>query len=523
MLLLLAGALVASCSSDELGISGSTKVSKIVATISSFEEETDEGITRTSYSYDSSRGYEAVWAEGDILGIYPVGGDQVAFPLSEGIGTASASFNGGAWALKGTYRYAAYYPFSTDNYTIPETEIPVSYLGQKQTGNNTTSHFAAYDYMAAAATQPNAAGVVTLPFEHLGTYLVFPLTLPKAGTYTKLTLTSSVGEFITEGTIDLSAAKPAITATATSASISMDLDNIVLTAANQVLTVNMLIAPVNLTGSTITISVTDSNGDTYSNMEKAWTRSATFEPNKTSRVSRTLSYSGTSGTIEGGGGVEDDDEASTNMHNGHEYVDLGVVVDGKPVYWATTNIGADSPADYGLYFAWGETVGYTEHKNFNQNFDWASYSSDLCGGSFDKMKKYCTDSFFGTVDNKTVLDPEDDAAHENWQGAWCMPTKEELDALCTQCDWTWTTMENSGGESISGYKVSNKTDSNKYIFLPAAGLRDIGHAGLCGSYWSSSLGTTFSNYAYYLGFSLGDQATEDYYRCYGRSIRPVCQ
>lgn len=222
---------------------------------------------------------------------------------------------------------------------------------------------------------------------------------------------------------------------------------------------------------------------------------------------------------------------SNDPYNGHEYVDLGVVVDGKPVYWATTNIGAEVPADYGLYFAWGETVGYgseTASDGYTttdgHKFDWVSYSSDLCGGGYDKMKKYCTDSKYGTVDNKTVLDPEDDAAHVNWQGAWRMPTKAEQDALRAQCTWTWTTMTNSAGKSINGYKVSNKTDSSKFIFLPAAGYRSDDYLSeVAQGYWSSSLYASNSRHACCLDFtsSYYDWATN--YRCCGQSVRPVCQ
>lgn len=236
-----------------------------------------------------------------------------------------------------------------------------------------------------------------------------------------------------------------------------------------------------------------------------------------------------------------EDDGEIEVPSKHEYVDLGVVVDGKPVYWATTNIGATLPADYGLYFAWGETVGYgsspqgevvDEYGSVEvlvldgRLFDWASYSSDLCGGDYDKMKKYCTDSEYGIVDNKTVLDPEDDAAHVNWQGAWRMPTAEELDALRTQCTWTWTTMINSAGEEVNGYKVSNKSNSSKFIFLPTAGRRyygDLYYAGSYGYYWSSSLHTSNSNFASYLYFDSGDYDWYDRIRCYGQSVRPVCQ
>lgn len=452
--------------------------------------EDGEPQTRTSYTFGAS-GYEAVWATGDVLGIYPLGGDQVAFPISDGVGTTRAVFDGGAWALRGTYKYAAYYPFSQDNYTISETEIPVTYIGQIQSSNNATTHLAKYDYMAAAATQPSSDGSVILPFKHLGSYLTLPLTLPKAGTYTKLTLTSSSGEFITKGTVDLSAATPVITATETSPSISLNLDNIVLTAENLVLTANMLIAPVDLTGSTITITVTDSNGAIYTNKEKAWTRSAAFLANTTYKASRTLSGSGTGGEIEGGGGLEEDDD-TPNMHNGHEYVDLGLP---SGTLWATCNVGATKPEEYGDYFAWGETEPYYTQGHSLDNpcsnwetgktgYNWASYK--WCNGNSMTLTKYCHSSNYGIKDDKTILDLEDDAARQKWGGSWHMPTKSEFEELYKNCTWEW-----SSQNTIRGYKVTS-TNGN-WIFLPATGYRDDVNFisnGLEGNYWSS----TFDEY-----------------------------
>lgn len=204
--------------------------------------------------------------------------------------------------------------------------------------------------------------------------------------------------------------------------------------------------------------------------------------------------------------------------NGYEYVDLGVVVDGKPVYWSTTNIGAEQPADYGHYFAWGETVGYTEDTNDGRKFDWASYSPNLCGGSSSDIKKY------NSSDGKSVLEPGDDAAHVNWQGDWRMPTQEEQEALLSQCTWTWTTMTNSKGESVNGNKVSNKSDPSKFIFLPAAGsLREdkLFRPGY-GFYWSATRYISYGS-AYYLNFYSSQHSEMFQDRCRGHSIRPVCQ
>ena len=103
----------------------------------------------------------------------------------------------------------------------------------------------------------------------------------------------------------------------------------------------------------------------------------------------------------------------------HEYVDLGL-----SVKWATCNMGASSPEEYGDHYAWGETE--TE-----STYDWNTYK--WCKGSKNTLTKYCTDSDYGTVDNKTVLDPEDDVAQVKWGGNWRMPTDAEIEELRENC------------------------------------------------------------------------------------------
>lgn len=199
-----------------------------------------------------------------------------------------------------------------------------------------------------------------------------------------------------------------------------------------------------------------------------------------------------------------------------EYVDLGLP---GGTLWATCNVGADKPEESGLYFAWGETRGYT--KDENHSFDWDNYK--WCNGSESKMTKYSTDSSYGKVDNKTVLDPEDDAATANWGIGWRMPTKEEIDDLCnsTYCTWTWET--NYNGSGVSGYEVKSKSNSNS-IFLPASGCRgdtSLYNEGSFGSYWSRELETSNSYNAYCLYF-YSSYIDCDYFLCdYGRSVRAV--
>jgi conserved domain protein len=191
--------------------------------------------------------------------------------------------------------------------------------------------------------------------------------------------------------------------------------------------------------------------------------------------------------------------------DGHEAVDLGL-----SVKWATCNVGANSPEEYGGYYAWGET----EEKSY---YDWSTYK--YCNGSYGTMTKYCTNSSWGTVDNKTVLDPEDDVAHVKWGGSWRMPTSGEIYELVNNCFWTWTTQN-----GVKGYVVTSKSNGNS-IFLPAAGGRwyeNVYISGSGGYYWSASLGESCSSNAYYLDFYSGHRRLYNL-RYDGFSVRPVTE
>ena len=204
-----------------------------------------------------------------------------------------------------------------------------------------------------------------------------------------------------------------------------------------------------------------------------------------------------------------DPNPNTGSENGHEYVDLGL-----SVKWATCNVGATKPEEYGDYFAWGETQP-------KSTYDWSTYK--YCNGSSTSLTKYCTSSSYGTVDNKTTLDLSDDAARANWGGSWRMPTGAELTELLEQCTWTWTTQN-----GVYGYKVTSKKSgySNKSIFLPAAGYRydsSLRSAGSYGIYWSSLLLTSSSSSAFYLYFYSSYVVGSGNTRYSGVSVRPVCQ
>jgi len=233
--------------------------------------------------------------------------------------------------------------------------------------------------------------------------------------------------------------------------------------------------------------------------------------------------------------MSDDGEESISADK-YECVDLGVVVNGKKILWAKRNIGAEFEYEYGNYYAWGETRAYGEEDLSNEhnyssansylrkNYTWSTYK--WCSGTTNKtLTKYCSLESYGSVDEKTVLDMEDDAAHVNWGVPWRIPTRAELNALRSQCDWTWIeASEVNGFGGKAGYKVANKTNSSIYIFLPAAGWRNgtsLRDAITDGSYWSASLDETTPNYAFRIGFQSGNVSVVGRDRCSARSIRPV--
>lgn len=192
----------------------------------------------------------------------------------------------------------------------------------------------------------------------------------------------------------------------------------------------------------------------------------------------------------------------------YKFVDLGLP---SGTLWADRNVGADSPEDYGDYFAWGET----EPK---ETYDWGTYKWSSASG--DKITKYCTDSTYGTVDNKTSLELEDDAAYVNMGTEWRMPTRAELDVLYSHCTWTWTSQN-----GVDGYKVTGPNGNS--IFLPVAGgwsKKGLGGVGTYGYYSSSSLHKGEPNTSWALFFDSEERLPNSAYaRCYGHSVRAVAR
>lgn len=194
-----------------------------------------------------------------------------------------------------------------------------------------------------------------------------------------------------------------------------------------------------------------------------------------------------------------------------EYVDLGL-----SVKWATCNLGAETPEDYGDYYSWGEIIPKDE-------YSWSTYI--WCNGDYNKLTKYCptnkTDYWDGTEtpEGKTVLDLEDDAARANWGGSWRLPSDSEWTELRENCTWTWTTQN-----GVKGRLVTSNINGNS-IFLPVAGNKNgtsLSNAGSYGNYWSYALDASDPEIAWNVGFTSSYVKRRDHYRYLGFSIRPVC-
>ena len=517
-------ALLASCSSDmEQAQTDGKFDGKVTLSAPAYEFEDGTRTTLTS----SADGIKFAWDDDETIGIFPIApttNAQAHQTLKGGSGDGvKSSFDGAGWALLRGNTYAAYYPFQTEEYE-DYTRIPIDMTGQTQNGNASVAHIGAgYDYMYATATVPQS-GDVNFSFSHAVSIVKLELTVPVAATWKSVTLSGSSNVFVTKATMN--AATGAVAAVSTASSITLDLSNVSTSAANQKLELYMAVLPVT-TGS-LTVKARTSADYDYS----ATLSGKTLKAGVAHLWTATFS-----------------DPSGDGVENGHAYVDLGL-----SVKWATMNVGASSPEDYGNYYAWGETKAYNEADetnltNYNYrsktsyvktDYDWSTYK--WCNGTETSMTKYCTDSSHGTVDGKTTLDAEDDAASVNWGGKWRMPTHTEQLELVDNCYWVWTSSYNSTGKAgYIIYKAKSSSDkgqvvtsgntpsssyslSDSHIFLPAAGCRNGGwlwYAGSSGYYWSSSLYEGSAARRFYFNSSRFDR--DSYGRYDGPSVRAVCE
>lgn len=196
---------------------------------------------------------------------------------------------------------------------------------------------------------------------------------------------------------------------------------------------------------------------------------------------------------------------TTTAHDGWT-VDESAMADaidlGLSVKWASWNVGADSPEDYGDYFAWGETTTKSSYSS--------SLLSDVLDNSISGLKS------LGIIDANGNLTAAYDAATVNWGDEWRIPTSDEIKELVNNCTWRWTTQN-----GVYGYKVVGPNGNS--IFLPAAGNRDYASlygAGSYGYYWSATPRGEYI-WVYSLDFSNSSYSNNTNFDFYGFSVRPV--
>jgi len=201
-------------------------------------------------------------------------------------------------------------------------------------------------------------------------------------------------------------------------------------------------------------------------------------------------------------------------YNGHAYVDLGLPSGTK---WATMNVGANYETDYGLYFQWGDTQGYTAEQvgigEGQKEFGWADYKFNPSGDGSTFTK-------YTGSDGKTVLDLEDDAARAIWGGSWKMPTGAQFQELLNTeyCTNVWTTVNGINGRLFTSVSNGNT------LFIPAAGWASHGSVSVVGSYcsvWSSSLDSSNVTYGQCLFFNKNSVSASSNHRFSGYPVRGV--
>ena len=522
-----AAAMMASCSSDEeLSNSGEKFNGNVTLTAEPYTF--DDVDTRTTLTNTGSK-IAFAWDDDETIGIFPIAPTtniQAKQVLKNGSGNSTtSSFDGAGWALMYGNTYAAYYPYQNMLSETPYTAVPIDMTGQTQNGNNSLAHIdGGYDYMYAIADVPTN-GNVNFDFKHATSIIMLELTMPEAATWQSVTLANKSGDKVFTTSATMNVATGEITPKETSSEVTLSLNNISTTASNKVLTLYLAILPATTGDLTLTVR-------TFAN--KSYTTTIAGKALVAGKAYR-FTASSTTLAIHSGDGYE----------NGYAYVDLGL-----SVKWATMNVGATKVTDYGKYYAWGETKAYGEEDQTNvNNYNYTGGYTKTYG--FWNTYKWSNDVegyLFCKYPPSTTLEPEDDAAAQNWGGAWRMPTHAEQVELEENCYWVWTS--NYNGSDIAGYIIyAAKSSSDKgqvvyngntpssdyslsdfHIFLPAAGsysesLDNMGVSGtVSGYYCSSSLSDYGSGYANNMYFYSGFRSS--YYnlaRNLGQSVRAVCK
>ena len=221
------------------------------------------GRSRTAFTLDTDK-LKFAWAEGDKVGVWPTDGssNQLDFSIISGAGQSSATFDGGAYALREDVQYAAYYPYSVSNSESNNSNIRFSYEGQVQTGNASLAHLGTHDLMATQATNA-VEGALNFKFKHVNCIALLRLNVPVAATFTNLTIRCDEEIFAKIANLDLSGINYAWSIYEATNQLSMSLSDVASTESNKDLVCYMTLPPVDMSGKTVYAILQSSDNKVY--------------------------------------------------------------------------------------------------------------------------------------------------------------------------------------------------------------------------------------------------------------------
>lgn len=464
-----------------------------------------------------SRAHDTAWDAADQIGIsgYTGSVDYLNIPYTTASGDGSFSASNGV--EKGIFfqnnqsvSFSAYYPYNAA-VTADNPEIAANTSNQSQAK---TFDFLFASGATASLDKPAIKFTNDAAFSHRMTQLVIKVTPDGNSSFDASTAltdgTATLSGLKSEGSFDTATGLAAATGDAADWTLN---GNVTPSISGTTLTYVMILFPQEVSDG-ITYSI-EYDGATYS-----CTLNPALAPGKRYTYNVTLRKTGlTVGTAQITD-WEDDGEANieagiTDPFNGHEAVLMREATDTQPaLYFATCNIGAENPEDAGLYFWWGDVIGYDSEHPFN--FVLGNTAVVTWNKSNDELLES------GIIDSELRLTPEYDAAHVQWGSGWRMPTKNELDWLVNSnfCNWEEHEIQTENG-AVKGWLVtSNETGSS--IFLPKAGYWGVFESiiydfGERTSLWSSQLYTINSAYR------LWDNTARTANKGTGMPIRPVIE
>ena len=508
--IVLALVLLASCSSDDFisdlqqQQSNEPNIVSATMTVDDFEGDAQTPNLKTNITAEG----KFLWARGDQVGVWPTLEDdeeptssQVLFTVTEGAGTASATFTGSGWGLLHNRTYYAYFPYNAQALSNKVTNNYQS--GLNQMFNNMSLHIGVNDFMYASATTPDEGNEAHFQFHHMGSIMRIVIKLPAkaASTVFKvLTLKTADGKKVfplqvTFNPVDPEPVETPVTSTST-LTLNLGMSGNGFKPTSNTITAWFLTGATDLTGTDIHVSLSNAT-DTYS---------GTFT-GKLQQAGHARTYTVT---------AEEGEIAA-------DYVDMGT-----DVMWARCNLGAESLENFGNFYAWGETTPYYTSLDITEtgssavfnSVKWAegrtagyawSYYFDATSSSGSSFKTY-------TKANQ-VLALKDDAANVALGGKWRMPTTEEVVELYNVC-----TLQNATVKGVRGVLFTSTITGNT-LFIPGNGHFSGTTYNSTNSYrlWSSTLCSGNQAYGWYNTYSSPDNENMQYKgeRNRGWGIRPV--